>query len=463
LLFKDNRRTAESEICDPLAYTRRMSAKSTISLPAGVKVPDHVAIIPDGDRRWARARGKTPMEGHYQGTQRLVEVARAARQMGIHTVTAWGLSTENWLERPKPEVDFLFKAIAEQLRLHVKEAKRDGAKIVHLGRKDRMPEWFVEELRQAEEYTKEGKKHIVNLALDYNGRDELMRAVNKALHLVVQAKGDLKTKKDELEITREVVEASLDTAGQPYPYPDLMIRTSGEQRTSGLLMWQAEYAEFYFEQDNFPDFTVEKFTNAILDYSRRRRRFGGNDAVSHMGFRPEVVAKLELAWWRMQENSGEHLSELVVKHLREQFGLSAALAKETAGYLIEAMLEGKRGRNWDKAKQNMVKFYELVKQELGYAFEPKLVAGFEVRWQKETEKEGADAGSLMELEDAAKNLYAEVYRISLLQAAKAAHLRALAAIEKRIAMSGIGDPTPHWNKAEDYLVRFYSALKERVA
>src|SRR3989344_5640502 len=282
-----------------------MKKREKIVLPRGAKVPDHVAIIPDGDRRWARARGKTAMEGHKAGTVRMLELARAARDMGIHTVSAWGLSTENWRERPSREVDFLFRRIGEQLKKYLVEAKREGVRIVHLGRKDRMPKWFMEEIERAERITGNYDSHVFNIGLDYNGRDEMVRAVNKAVKSPGWGGG---------EVTRELIEANLDTANQPYPYPDLIIRTSGEQRTSGMLMWQAEYAEFYFEQDNFPDFTVPKFVDAILDYSRRRRRFGGNDAVSHSGFRPEVVARLELAWGRagkaLDSASGEGESGL---------------------------------------------------------------------------------------------------------------------------------------------------------
>ncbi len=239
-----------------------------------------------------------------------------------------------------------------------------------------------------------------------------------------------------------------------------MIRTSGEQRTSGFLLWQSEYNEFYWEDDHFPSFTPEKLRDAILDYSRRRRRFGGNDAIEHLNFRPEVTANLELAWWRLRNiPEGTRFRDYAIMHLREQYGLSRALAKEGAKLMAKALIQ-RREKNWEKAKKPLKAFYKLIKDELKLAFEPALAASLEVKlWKGIGDKESIEEAR--EVEETTKEFYAEVYRISLFQAAKVAHLRVMAKVERNLAERGMGEH--HWDKAEDYLEKFYSALKERVA
>ena len=426
-----------------------MLQKARITLPKGTKVPDHIAIIPDGNRRWARARGLRTLQGHKKGFDRAVEVARAARSWNIHTVTLWGFSTENW-DRNKKEIGYLMKLYEKLINDYLKEAKKEGVRIIHLGRKDRLPKTLLKKIVQAEKETKDSNKYIINIALDYGGHDDIIRAVQGMIENKVEAKN----------VNKELVERYLDTKGQPYPYVDLMIRTSGEQRTSGFLLWQSEYNEFYWEDDHFPDFTPEKLKEAILDYSRRRRRFGGNDAVEHLNFRPEVTANLELAWWRLRNiPEGTRFRDYAIEHLREQYGLSRALAKEGAKLMAKALIQ-RREKNWEEAKKPLKAFYKLIKDELKLAFEPALVASLEVKsWKGMGDKESIEAAG--EVEQATKELYAEVYRISLFQAAKAAHLRVLAKVEINLAERGMGEH--HWDKAEDYLEKFYSALKERVA
>jgi len=421
-----------------------------IQLPKGTTVPDHIAIIPDGNRRWARAKGLPTLEGHARGFDRAVEVSRAARNAGIHTVTLWGFSTENW-ERSKEEVGYLMRLYEKLVDDYLKEAKKDKVRIVHLGRKDRIPKSLLAKIVKAETETKENDRYIMNICIDYGGHDEVLRATQKMIADGVSAE----------KIDKKLFESYLDTAGQPYPYVDLIIRTSGEQRVSGFLIWQAAYAEYYWEDGHFPDFSPERLKLAILDYSRRRRRFGGNDAVEHLDFDPEVVAKLELAWWRLSKiPEGTRFRDYAMKHLREQFGLSKAHAKEAAKYMIEAALEENNGRNWEKAKAELKKFYKLIKGELKLAFEPSIVASLEVKLRQGLE--GKDAVEKAgEMEETAKSLYAETYRISLLQAAKLGHLRIMAAVERNLAEAGMGEK--HWIRAQDYLERFYRALKERVA
>jgi undecaprenyl diphosphate synthase len=421
-----------------------------LSLPKGTKVPDHLAIIPDGNRRWARARGLHTLQGHKAGFDMAVKLCHTARHFGIHTVTLWGFSTENW-DRTKDEISYLMKLYERLIDNYLKEAKKDGVKIIHLGRKERLPESLRKKIAFAESSTKGNTRYIMNIAIDYGGQDDIIRATQAMIRDKVKAE----------DVSKELFEKYLDTKGQPYPYVDLIIRTSMEQRTSGFLLWQAHYAETYWEDVHFPDFTPERLKSAILDYSRRRRRFGGNDALEHLTFKPEVAARLELAWWRLSNiPSGMRLRDYAVKHLAEQYGLSKNLAKEAAIYLLEATHEKDNGKNWNLAKSKIKKFYQLIKDELKLAFEPQVVASLEVKLMQETDGK-EDLENVGAAEETAKELYAEVYRISLFQAAKVAHLRVMAAIERNLAEAGLGEE--HWSKAEDYLQKFYRALKERVA
>ncbi|KKU91928.1 MAG: Isoprenyl transferase [Candidatus Amesbacteria bacterium GW2011_GWC1_48_10] len=404
-----------------------------LTLPEGTKVPDHVVYIPDGNRRWARARGLPPIEGHRAGFENTLRLMRATRSWGIHTVTGWGLSTENWLERPKNEVEFLMRGMVRYLDKYLDEAQKEGIRVVHLGRKDRLPRVLLDKLAEVEEKTRGNAKHIYNLALDYNGPDEIMRAVKRIIADGIRPE----------QVDRKLMDSYMDTAGQPYPYPDLIIRTSGEQRTSGILQWQSDYAEMYWEPDHFPDFSPAKLREAILDYSRRRRRFGGNDAMEHLAFKPQVMAKLELDFRRaLGESDNKKLSDLVIKYVREQYGLSKGLAK-TAGLGMARALRSGQQKDWESAKKALKGLYEVIKHNVGLAFEPELVANIEVNlWRgKQTEEE-------------TRQLVAEKYRLSNFQANKSAHLAYLASMETQKG---------NWERAKWYMEKYYEALKERVA
>jgi len=233
--------------------------------PPGTKLPNHLAIIPDGNRRWARLHGFPTVKGHQKGFEALLAITKQARKWGIHTVTIWVFSTENW-KRNKEEVSYLMKIEEEMLKKYLPEAQNEGVRIVHLGRKDRIPKSFANMLTKIEKETAANTHYVLNIAVDYGGRDEIIRAIKKIQSLKSKVQG----------MTEEEFANFLDTADQPYPYPDLLIRTSGEMRTSGLLPWQMAYTEFYFIKKHLPDCTVEDLKKAILEYSRRRRRFGGD-------------------------------------------------------------------------------------------------------------------------------------------------------------------------------------------
>jgi undecaprenyl diphosphate synthase len=412
-----------------------------ITLPKGTVIPNHIAMILDGNRRWARARGLAPWKGHYYGYKAINALAHATRDLGIHTFTVWAFSTENW-ERPKQEIDEIMNVFRRALKETEKDFHKEHVALVHLGRKDRLPADIASEIARIEtETAKYASEHIFNMAVDYGGRDEIVRAVQK----IVKDKVPVK------DINEKKFEKYLDTYGQPYPDPDLFIRTSGEQRTSGFLSWQLSYTEFYFEQEHLPDFSPDKLKVAILDYSRRRRRFGGSDVVEHFGFDPQVLARLELKWWRLGKiPEGTRFREYALAHIKEQYGLSKHLAGQAAHLLFEAIAE-ENDNKLERAKEDLKKFYTLIKDEVRLAFEPEIVASLEVRMRNEKG----------ESEDTTKEYLAEVYRISLFQAAKAAHLKVLASVERNLAQAGMGDE--HWRKAEDYLQKYYSALKEHVA
>ena len=389
-----------------------------ITLPEGTKVPDHVAMILDGNRRWARARGLQPWMGHKAGYEAIRDTARAARWLGVHTFTVWVWSTENW-ERPEVEVSEIMNLARVGLREIEKELHDEKVRLVHLGRKDRLPKDVAELMTRLEMDTKKyNESHVFNIAMDYGGHDEIIRAINKI--------------ENKNAVTAKEFEQYLDTRDQPYPNVDLFIRTSGEQRTSGLLPWQMDYAEYYFEPDHLPDFGPEKLKNAILDFSRRRRRFGGNDAVEHFKFDPKLVARLEMDFRR------DLTAEKVAKYVREQYGMTKELAKEAGGHLVRA-LRNREEREWVAAKDNLSQLYEIVRKNVGLALEPEVLANIEVKFLRDRNEENM------------KELFAEKFRFSTFQAAKSAHLAVMA--------EGEADP----KKQKGYLEMFYKALKERVA
>jgi len=243
-------------------------------------VPKHVAIIPDGNRRWAKNKGLPTLEGHRRGFDAANADIRKSRELGIHTMTLWAFSTENW-NRSKEEVDYLMNLYEVNIEDNLKEAKKQGARIIHLGRKERIPATLREKIIKAEEETKDLTNHVLNIALDYGGHDELLRAMEKMHKDIEEGKitiADIKTEvgKYNGKYPYYLFKNYLDTKDQPNPYPDLIIRTSGEQRLSGYLSWQAAYSELYFTQLHMPDFGPEEFVKAMEDFSSRNRRFGGN-------------------------------------------------------------------------------------------------------------------------------------------------------------------------------------------
>jgi undecaprenyl diphosphate synthase len=226
----------------------------------------HIALIPDGNRRWAQTR-KLPIEvGHAHGLLRVMpNLVHKLCDAGVHTLTVWGFSTENWT-REITEVKHLMRMSAEFLRHQLLDiARRHDARVCHLGRKDRLYPEVLDALAYAQDVTKNNDNHVFNVALDYGGRDEMARAVARMVEARKTAAPDT-----ELPLTD-----FLDTQGQPYPEPDIVIRSSGEHRMSGFLPMQTVYSELFFVDQMFPDMTFECIRDVAEQFRWRKRRFGG--------------------------------------------------------------------------------------------------------------------------------------------------------------------------------------------
>lgn len=230
-------------------------------LPEDTNLPNHLVLIPDGNRRWAKDHNLPTFEGHRRGLNRARDIGNQSRKLGISTFTLWGFSTENW-DRSEEEKQHLFKLFDEMVDKMGKDAKKDQIRFRHLGRKDRLPDTLIKKLNKLETETSRYTSYNVNVALDYGGRDEIVRGIQKAI-----TQG---TKAD--YITEKSFSKFLDTSG--LQDPDFIIRTSGEQRLSGILPWQGTYAELYFSPLHLPDFDTTAFQTALLNYSSRQRRFG---------------------------------------------------------------------------------------------------------------------------------------------------------------------------------------------
>ena len=231
-----------------------------------LKMPQHVAIILDGNGRWAKAKGMPRNYGHVQGAKTVETICEDAYKMGIQYLTVYAFSTENW-NRPKDEVDALMKLLHNYMKTCLQTAKKNRMCVKVLGEKSRLDEDIRTRIEELETATKDNDGLHFQIAINYGGRDEIVRAVRKLAQRV--ERGELSAG----EITEELVEESLDTAG--IPAPDLLIRTCNEQRISNFLLWQLAYTELYFTPVAWPDFTREELRKAVEAYNHRDRRFGG--------------------------------------------------------------------------------------------------------------------------------------------------------------------------------------------
>ncbi|MDI6694655.1 MAG: isoprenyl transferase [Anaerolineales bacterium] len=248
-----------------MEQTTNMASPEVENLQA---VPAHVAIIMDGNGRWALARGLPRLAGHRAGTENLRRVIEACIEFGIQYLTIYAFSTENW-GRPEEEVQGLMKIFEDVIDRELQELHDQGVQMRHIGRLDRLSPEFRQKVLHALEYTKHNTRLILNVAFNYGGRDEIVNAIQCMIRDGLQPE----------EITVEVVNRYLFTAG--VPDPDLIIRTSGELRGSNFLIWQGAYSEWYFPPVYWPDFDKEQLRLALEEYSHRERRYGRVSPVSN--------------------------------------------------------------------------------------------------------------------------------------------------------------------------------------
>ncbi len=230
-------------------------------------MPRHIAIIPDGNRRWAKKRGMSLAEGYDKGIRKIGDVLKWCKASGVHTLSMWGFSTDNAKRNPE-EIRKLFGLFKKYLYEIIEESRKKGGggnktydvRVRFLGRRELFPAEIREAMGRIEDYTKDNKTYRLNLLLGYGGREEIVDAVNALIREGARS------------VDEEAISRHLYTAGMEDP--DLVIRTSGEQRLSGLLPWQATYSELYFSRKLWPDFSRKDFLEAVNTYERRKRRFG---------------------------------------------------------------------------------------------------------------------------------------------------------------------------------------------
>lgn len=229
------------------------------------RIPKHVAIIMDGNGRWAKARGLPRTEGHRQGKENLRRILEACVEFGVEILTIYAFSTENW-ERPPAEVNVLMTILELVLDQEVKKLHKNGVQVRHIGKMDEhVSKQLQRKIREACEYTKDNTRLILNVAFNYGGRDEIVQAVQRIIRDGIPAD----------QVNDQLISSYLYTSG--LPDPDLIIRTSGELRVSNFLIWQGAYSEYYATPTFWPDFDKEELRKALIAYSQRHRRFGKTD------------------------------------------------------------------------------------------------------------------------------------------------------------------------------------------
>ena len=230
-----------------------------------MRVPNHIAIILDGNGRWAKKRGMPRSFGHVKGCENLEDICEVAKELGVKYLTVYAFSTENW-KRSKEEEDGLMKLFRNYLKKCIKISQKNNMRVKVIGDITAFDSDIQESIEKLEDFSKDFTDLHFQIALNYGSRDEITRAVNRMLE-------DQKAGKLETPVSEDTISGYLDTAG--LPDPDLMIRTSGELRLSNYLLWQLAYSEFYFTDVPWPDFKKEELVKAIEKYNERDRRYGG--------------------------------------------------------------------------------------------------------------------------------------------------------------------------------------------
>lgn len=226
-------------------------------------IPQHVAIIMDGNGRWAKARGLSRFEGHKQGAQTVEDITESAREWGVRFLTLYAFSKENW-NRPPEEVNALMSLLMDFLHSKKQKMQANGIRLNAIGDLKKLSESVLNQLQDTMEATKNGQDMVLTLCLSYGARDEIVRAFKK--YQMALAEGDQEP------LTEDSLKRFLDT--QDMPDPDLVIRTSGEKRISNFLLWQSAYAEYVFVDACWPEFTTQDFKKCLIEFQNRERRFG---------------------------------------------------------------------------------------------------------------------------------------------------------------------------------------------
>lgn len=234
---------------------------------SNLKVPSHVAIILDGNGRWAKERGLTRSMGHDAGFTNLKNISKYILSKGIKVLSVYAFSTENF-KRSKDEVDYLMNIFTSKFKSCIKDFNKENIKVIFSGRDKPLPNKVLKAMKELEEATKDNTKGILNICINYGGRSELVDTCKKIGKMVENKEISID------DIDEELVSRNL---YNDLPDVDLMIRTSGELRLSNFMLWQNSYAEFYFPKTYFPDFDEEEFDKAIIEYTKRDRRFGNID------------------------------------------------------------------------------------------------------------------------------------------------------------------------------------------
>ena len=232
-------------------------------------IPSHIAIIMDGNGRWAEKRHMPRLAGHKAGVDSVRTVVEAAREIGVRYLTLYAFSTENW-QRPRAEVKGLMALLRTYLESELRTMLKNDIRLFCIGQRERLPADVLAVLEQVMQETAHCREMTLNLALSYGGRNEMIRAVRKMADQCAAGKIDPDA------LSEEMLSEYLDTAGQPDP--DLLIRTGGEHRLSNFLLWQISYAELYFTETKWPDFRKQQLLEAVATYGRRQRRFGKTGA-----------------------------------------------------------------------------------------------------------------------------------------------------------------------------------------
>jgi len=226
-----------------------------------MKIPQHIVLFPDGNRRWAKQKGIHTLEGHKQGYNNLLDFSEWCKNRGVKVLTAYGFSTENW-NRSKEEVDYLMQLIEKHLIDNLSKYEKDGIRVRVIGQRDRLPKSLQEAIKKAEESTKNNSKLYLNLAVSYGGKWDILSAVKNIIKEGISPD----------KIDEKLFDDHLSTAG--LPAPDLVIRAGGEMRMSNFVLWQAAYAELYFSPKMWPEFTEQDLDQALAEFDKRSRRFG---------------------------------------------------------------------------------------------------------------------------------------------------------------------------------------------